>query len=93
MISLRYLNDASQSLILFMGQPQCHLTEIINPNDPRANFPKTIEAKYAEIRDLASRGTFRAVFRTELPDDANLITARCVLAVKLYEDKERYKTI
>ena len=88
MISLGYLNYTIQSLTLFAGPPQCHLTEIIKPNDPRANCPKMIEAKYAEIRDLVNRGTFRAVLRTELPDGANLITARYVLAIKSDEDKE-----
>ena len=51
-----------------------------------------IEAKYAEIRDLVNKGTFRAFLRTELPDGANLITARYVLAIKSEEDKkELYK--
>ena len=50
------------------------------------------EARYAEIRDLINRGTFRSVLRAELPDGANLITARYVLAIKSDEDKEeRYK--
>ena len=53
---------------------------------------KMIETKYAEIRDLFNRSTFRTVLRIELPDGAYLITARCVLAIKLDEDKEeRYK--
>ena len=47
-----------------------------------------IESKYAEIRDMVNSGTFRAVLRTELPDDANLIAARYILAVKSDEDKE-----
>ena len=45
-----------------------------------------IEAKYAEIRDLFDRGTFRDVLRTEFPDGASLITARFVLAIKSDED-------
>ena len=53
-----------------------------------------IETKYAEVRDLISRGTLRAVLGTELPDCANLITARYVLDIKSDEDKkERYKAI
>ena len=68
------------------------LTEIIKPNDPIANCPKTIEAKYAEIRDLVNKDAFRAVLRTQLPDGENLITARYVFAIKSDEDKEeRYK--
>ena len=51
-----------------------------------------IEAKYAEIRDLVNRGIFRAALRTEIPDSANLITARYILAIESDEDKEeRYK--
>ena len=92
MISIKYLNQTSQSLTLFTGSPQCRLTEIIKPSDPKANCPKMIEAKYAEIRDLINRGTFRAILRTELPYGANLIIARCFLAIKSDEDKEeRYK--
>ena len=44
------------------------------------------------MRDLINRGTFRAVLRTEMPDGANLITARYVPAIKSDEDEEeRYK--
>ena len=75
-----------------MVPSQSWLTEIIKPNDPRANFTKIIEAKYSEIRDLINRGNFLAVLRTELPDGTNLITAGYVLAIKSDEDKEeRYK--
>ena len=44
------------------------------------------------MQDLVNRGTFRAVLRTELPDDANHIAARYVLAIKSDEDKEERKT-
>ena len=47
-----------------------------------------IEAEYAKIRDLVSRGTFPAVLRIELLDGANLITARYVFSKKSNEDKE-----
>ena len=53
-----------------------------------------IEAIYAEIQDLVNRGTFQAFLRTELPDGANLITARYVLSIKSEENKEeRYNAI
>ena len=52
-----------------------------------------IEAIYAEIRYLIRRGTFRAVWITELPVGANMITARYLLAIKSGEDEEdSYKT-
>ena len=58
----------------------------------QSKLPKMIEAKYAKIHNLISRGTFRAVLRTELPNGANMITARYVLLIKSNEDKEeRYK--
>ena len=47
-----------------------------------------IEAKYAEIRDIGTRGTFRAVLRTELLDGAYIITARYVLAINQIKIKE-----
>ena len=46
-----------------------------------------IKAEQDEIRDLVSRGKFKAVIRTELPDSANMITARYVMATKSKEDK------
>ena len=50
------------------------------------------EAKYVEIRELINRDSFRAVLRIELPDSANLRTARSILAIKSDEGKEeRYK--
>ena len=52
-----------------------------------------VESKYAETQDLINRGTFRAFFRLELPDYANLIKAKYVLAINSDEDKEEiYKT-
>ena len=47
-------------------------------------------SKYAEIRDLDNRGTFRAVLKAELPDSVNVITARYVFAIKTDEDKEEW---
>ena len=92
MISRRYLHDTRQSLTRFAGPPKCRLTEIIKLNDPRANYSRITEAKYAEIRDLVNRGTFGTVLKTELPYGANLITARHVISIKSDEDKEeRYK--
>ena len=51
-----------------------------------------IEDKYEDTRDLISRGTFRAVLRTELPGGASMIIARYVLGIKSSEYKEeRFK--
>ena len=88
MISLAYIDDIRHSLTRIGGLSQCWLTEIITSNEPIANCSKMIEAKYAEILYLINRDTFRAVLKTKLPDGANLITARYVLSIKSYEDKE-----
>ena len=53
------------------------------------NWPIMIEAKYAEIRNLIIRGTFRSVLRTELPDGANLITARHALSIRKTKIKKK----
>ena len=49
-----------------------------------------MEAKYAEIRELDNRGTFRAVPGAELQDGESLITVKCVLAIKSDEGKEEW---
>ena len=89
-IFLRQLKDTNQSLALFQGPPQCHLTEIIKPNVPRANCPRTIYYKYTKIQYQNNGVTFRAVFRAELLDGSSLITERYVIAIKSYEDKEKW---
>ena len=76
MTSLRHFYDTSRSFTRFVGPLRCRLTEIIKPNDPRANCSKMIESKHAEIRDLDKRGTFRAFLRTELPYWANLYESK-----------------
>ena len=87
-VSTRYLEHTKRSHCLYLGPSHYRLTEIIQGNDPKVNSPKTIEVKQDEIRDLISRGTFRAVLRTEHLDGANMITAGYVLAIKSEEDKE-----
>ena len=88
MICFGYSNDNRKSLTRFAGQKRYRLTEIIKQNDPTANCPKMIEAKYAKILDLANSSTYRAVFRAELSHGANCITTRHVLAIKSDDDKE-----
>ena len=50
-ISLGYLNDTSQSLVLFARSSQCHLIEITKPSDPKTNCPKKIEENMQIKRD------------------------------------------
>ena len=47
-----------------------------------------IAAKYSEIRDLIRRGTFKVILRQEVPEGANILTARFVLVIKLRVDEE-----
>ena len=57
-----------------------HITEIIKPGDPRAW--KFDEAKKKEIKGLMERGNWKAVYKNEVPDDANLLEGMFVLAIK-----------
>ena len=51
-----------------------------------------IEGKYAEIRDLNSRGAIRAGLRAVFTGGENMITVRYVLPIKSGEDrKNRYE--
>ena len=56
------------------------LTEVIHPNDPRAQqFDK---AKRREIEGLIERNTWKVVSRNEIPDISNVSNGRFVLAIK-----------
>ena len=76
MISLEYLSNTRNSVTRFAGTSQRQLIQIIKQNGPRPNCPENLDAKYAEIRELVNRGTFRSFFRAELPYDTNLRQAR-----------------
>ena len=46
----------------------------------------------SEVRDLLKRGSFKVILKEELPDGANALTARFVLAIKSNADGEiQYK--
>ena len=50
------------------------------------------EAISAEVSNLEERGTFKVMRTSELPDDANLLTARFVMSIKTdAQGIERYK--
>ena len=40
------------------------------------------EAIMSEVQDLLRRGTFKVILKEELPDGANALTVRFVLAIK-----------
>ena len=58
------------------------MTEVIDKNDPRADTTEMHAAMMSEVRDLLKRGTFKVILREDLPDGANALTARFVLAIK-----------
>lgn len=68
-------------------------TEILDTNDPSASNLKIIEAKRQEISFILKRGTSKIVLRSEIPNDANKLSCRYVLAIKdPGSDLEKYHT-
>ena len=61
-------------------------TEIVSSDDPRAKSPEMRRAVMNEVRDLLKQGTFKVMLKEELPDGANALTARFVLAIKSNAD-------
>lgn len=62
------------------------LTEIINAKDPRANSREMSQVKKDENRGLLDRGTFRIILREEIPQDADVLPGRFVLAINSSTD-------
>ena len=92
LISLRYLCDTKHSFTRLAVSRNSELSLIMKPNEWWANLPKAIEDRYAEIQDQVHRGTFLAVLRTELLEDASLKATRYVISIKSNEDnEEQYK--
>ena len=68
------------------------VTEIIDKDDPRASSIEMKNAIKEEVGDLLRRGTFKVILKEELPDGANALTARFVLAIKSNADRQvKYK--
>ena len=66
-----------------------YATEVIEQNEPRASMKAAI---MSEVQDLSRWGTFKVVDRSELPQNANALTARFVLAIQSTEDGQlRFK--
>lgn len=57
-----------------------HLSEVIQPRDPRAALFN--DAKRKDIEGLISRGTWKVVLRDEVPDNANVAGSRFVPTIK-----------
>ena len=83
--SLRKFSSAERDLSI-------NITEIIIKDDPRANSPQMRQAVLDEVKDLLKRSTFKVILQEELPDGANALTARFVLAINSNTDgKIKYK--
>ena len=54
------------------------LTEVVQPSNPRAKDPRMVKAIQDEVRDLFCWGTFKVILKEEIPDGANVLTARYV---------------
>ena len=54
------------------------LTEVIQSSDPRTRDLRMAKAIQDEARDLLRRGTFKVILKEEIPDGANVLTARYV---------------
>ena len=90
-----FVSHVARALSDYQSPPEAHevcMTEVITPEDPRATNTKMREAIEAEVQDLLRRGTFRKMRKRDIPPEANVLTARFVLAIKSdAEGHERYK--
>lgn len=62
------------------------MTEIITPGDPRASSTEMTAGKKAETKTLLKRGTFKVIFKEELPANGDIPCGRFVLAITFTED-------
>lgn len=90
-----FMGNLSRAFIHYISHERpVHMfsTERINLDDPRANSPETRKTIDEEVQDLLKRGTLRKIWRSDLPDNANALTARFVLEIKSNSECEtRYK--
>ena len=83
-VSTQIVDDVRRTLAVFGNKDRTfdtHLTEIVGKHDPKADSPEMKNAISSEVRDLLRRGTFKVILKEELPDGANALTARFVLAI------------
>lgn len=70
--------------------PEAWITEVLHPRDPRNNCTDADKAKRKEIEALVKRGTWKIVFKDEVPQDANVIRGRFVMYIKDTETDKPY---
>ena len=84
-LSSSFFSDLNHALTPFKSpsiNDDIFITEIIPQKDPRSQTPEMQKAKLDEIRNLMKRGTFKVVLKEDIPDDANVLPGRFVLALK-----------
>ena len=64
------------------------LTEVLKKQDPRASSPEMKAAIHKEVTGLMEAGTFKIILHEEVPEDANILPGRFVLAIKSTNDNE-----
>lgn len=69
--------------------PRIFITEVLHPADRRGHSGMLDEAKAREVAGLAERGVHEIVCRKDIPDDANVLGGRFVLAIKNAHSKEQ----
>lgn len=79
------IKNALQDL-LSPPKPSVYITEILDKDNARGESPEMSKAQYNEIKVLLDRGTFKVVLERDLPEDANLMPAHLVFALKSTED-------
>lgn len=80
-----FMETVAAKFFYFVTEPRVvfiNMTEVINKEDPRAKNPEIQAAIMNEFKGLLRRGTFKVIFKSELPDGANALTGLFVLAIK-----------
>lgn len=68
------------------------VTEVIDKDDRRVSPTEMKQAIMEEMRHLLLRATFKVILKKELPDGANALTDRFMLAIKSNTDSQvKYK--
>ena len=93
--STQFMKTVHTVLNKYSSNPTVHtiyMTEVIDASVPRAKTPEMKEAIMKEVLYLLKHRTFKFLLKEELPDGANALTPRFVVAIKSNADgKIKYK--
>lgn len=68
------------------------MTEVLDPEDPRAKLAEMKQAVKDEVQGLIKRGTFRVVKKRKVSLNSNVLPCKYILAIKIDErGSQRYK--